>query len=258
MNLHSDRMAADFYLLTNHPSRNIPRANGVGRPWYPTRNATLRIGVIHTAENLPDFNPPDMGAENVAKYGASTERASWHDTIDSDSWIRMLPHDHTAFHVVGYNSISVGVELATQAAKWVDTPLGWRLAILENCARWVADVSTRHGIPIRFLSKADVDAGMTGFTYHSRLDPSRRTDPGESFPWPHVQGRAKAMIGTPAVPVYTDRAEWAPWAAASIETMIESGVLRGDVVGGQARFRPKDSVTREELAVALDRLRKET
>lgn len=248
-------MSSGFYLLDHHVSRHTPRENGTGRPWYPERTGTIRVGVIHTAENLPDFTPPDMGAEAVARYGASTERASWHDTIDSDSWIRMLPHSSTAFHVVGYNSISVGVELATQAAKWVDTPIGWRLALLENCARWVADVHTRHHLPIRLLTKAEVDAGLAGFTFHSRLDPDRRSDPGDAFPWPHVAARATVMAGTPSPPTVVDRHEWAPWAAASIETMLELGVLRGDVTDGRLRFRPKDAVTREELAVALDRLR---
>ena len=248
-------MTTGYHLLDHHVSRDKPRKHGAGRPWYPTRNGTLRIGVIHTAENLPDFIGPDTGAEAVAKYGTTTERASWHDTVDSDSRIRMLPHTATAFHVAGYNSISVGIELATRAAKWVDTPLGWRLAILENCARWVAEVSAAHHIPIRLLTKADVDSGLAGFTFHSRLDPDRRSDPGDSFPWSHVQGRAKEIAEVATPPAWVDRDAWPAWAAASIETMIETGILRGTVSGGTAAFRPGDPVTRSELAVALDRLR---
>lgn len=251
-------MSSGYYLLDHHVSRAKERKNGVGRPWYPTRAKPLQIGVIHTAENLPDFNPPDMGAENVARYGATTERASWHDTIDSDSWIRMLPPHYTAFHVISYNSISRGLEIATQAAKWIDTPLGWRMAILENTARWVAECHRAHGFPIRLLSKADVDAGLKGFTFHSRLDPTRRTDPGDAFPWPWVQGRAKEMTVTDQPPTYVDRAQWSSWAVVSIEEMIETGIMRGRAnADGTMSFSPREPVNREELAVALDRLRKE-
>lgn len=254
-------MSTGFYLLDHHVSRNIPRKDGKGRPWYMSRAKPLQFGVIHTAENLPDFRVPDLGAEAVAKYGATTERASWHDTVDSDSWIRMLPHSYTAFHVIGYNSPSAGLEIATQAAKWVDTPLGWRLAILENTAAWVAYCHQAHGFPIVLLTKAQVDAGTRGFTYHSRLDPTRRSDPGDAFPWSWVETRAKALVAAapppPVSPIYVDRNQWAPWAEASIENMIESGILRGTAhANGTMTFDPKKAVTREELAVALDRLEK--
>lgn len=248
-------MSTGFYLLDNHVSRDRPRKSGVGRPWYPSRTTTLRVGVIHTAENLPDFTPPDMGAENVARYGAQTERASWHDTVDSDSWIRMLPHTYTAFHVKGYNSPTVGLEIATQAAKWIHTDFGWRLNVLDNTARWVAYCHQEHNFPIRLLTRAQVDAGESGFTFHSRLDPDRRTDPGDAFPWDYVERKAREMVGVPAIPPpFPDRGEWSPWAIGSIENMIEKGIMRGEKVGEVVRFNAKDPVTREEMAVALDRL----
>jgi len=245
----------DFYLLTNHVSRFKPREKGTGRPWYTSRVRPIQLGVVHTAENLPDFIGEDTGAEAVARYGAGTERASWHDTIDSDSWIRMLPHSYTAFHVVDYNSRAVGVELATQAAKWVETPIGWRHAILDRGAAWIADVHQRHGLPIRRLTKEQADAGMPGFIGHGTLDPTRRTDPGASFPWDYVLDEAKKIAGTPPPPPgYADRDQWAPWAIAGIEEMIERGILRGDDVDGVKRFHPKREVTREELAAALWRM----
>lgn len=253
--LHVSVNPADFYLLTNHVSRNTPRAGGAGRPWYTSRTKPIQLGVIHTAENLPDFVGVDDGAEAVARYGATTERASWHDTIDSDSWIRMLPHSYTAFHVMGYNSRAVGVELATQAARWVETPDGWRHAILDGCAAWVADVHRRHGLPIRQVTKAQADAGMTGFTGHGVLDPTRRTDPGAAFPWDYVLDEAAKIVGTPPPPPgYADRADWPAWAVTGIEEMIERGIMRGDDIDGQKRFHANRTVTRAELAVALWRM----
>lgn len=249
-------MSTGYYNLDHHVSRTKPRKSGSGRPWYPSRSKPIQIGVIHTAESLPDFVGADTGAEAVSKYGATTERASWHDTIDSDSWVRNLPHEYTAFHVKGYNSKAVGLEIATKAAMWVDTPMGWRYATLDRVAAWVAEVSRRHNLPIRYLSKAQVDSGLKGFTGHGLLDPARRSDPGDAFPWDYVLDKAKEIIEVPPEPRYVDRDEWPSWAIASIETMIEIGVLRGDG-DVEKRFYPNRPVTRAELAVALDRLRKE-
>ena len=246
----------EFYLLQHHVSRTKARTKSGGRPWYAQRTKPIQSGVVHTAENLPDFVPPDMGAENVAKYGATTERASWHDTLDSDSWIRMLPHEAVAFHVMGYNSIAVGLEIATQASKWIDTPIGWRYATLDNTAAWIADVHLQHHIPIQYITKAQVDSGVKGFTGHGELDPTRRSDPGAAFPWDHVLQRAQVLVSEGPDIGYIDRNEWAPWAIADIEMSIELGILRGDG-NVKRKFRPKDVVTREELAVALMRLRKE-
>lgn len=249
-------MSTGYYNLDNHVSRNKPRKKGVGRPWYPSRSKPIQVGVIHTAESLPDFVGEDTGAEGVSKYGATTERASWHDTIDSDSWVRNLPHEYTAFHVMGYNSIGVGLEIATQAAKWIDTPVGWRYATLDRTAAWVAEVHQRHNLPIVRLDKAQVDAGLKGFVGHGSLDPTRRSDPGDAFPWDYVLKKARSIAEVGTVPGYVDRDKWSEWAVAAIENMIEAGIMRGtgDV---QKRFHPEVFVTREELAVALDRLREE-
>jgi hypothetical protein len=173
----------------------------------------------------------------------------------------MLPWSYTAFHVHGYNSISVGLEIATKAALWVDTPLGWRLSALDKAAEVVARWNRELFIPIRFITRADVDAGMMGITAHALLDPTRRGDPGSAFPWDYLLNKAKQYANVPPQPVaYSDRKNWAPWAEAAIESVIENGWMRGyevtDSHTGQKTkiFKPDQEVTRQELAVALDRV----
>lgn len=172
-----------YYLLENH--KDIGTVNV---PWYTTRNACQHgiagphLIVLHTAENMPDFSPPDNGAENVAKYGASTTRASWHITLDSDSVIDMLPLSYTAWHVRSYNRCSVGIEIATKANSWVGADPGWREKVYDQVADTLVRVSDETGIPLIHRPTL-ADAGRWGITGHNVLDPTRRTDPGQAFPF---------------------------------------------------------------------------
>lgn len=170
---------AESYLLKYH----ISLTSDAVRPWYTTRKRPIRLIVIHTAENLPDWTGEDTGAEAVAKFGASTSRASWHATVDSDSTIQMLPDEYTAWHVRGYNSESLGVEIATQAGKWSSAPPDWKQATMERLAKLVEFWCAKHKIPAKLLTLDEVVAGESGIVGHYLLDPSRRTDPGKDFDW---------------------------------------------------------------------------
>ena len=171
-----------FYLLEN------PNPNG--QFYYPSRR-TCQHGftkphliVLHSAENLPDFDPPDMGAESVAKYATNTQRkVSWHTTIDSDSVIRMLPFDHVAWHVRDYNTCSVGYEIATRHDAWLKSPEWWLHQLYDRVANEIRVAGNELDIPM-----VDVrgDSSARGVTTHAVLDPSRRKDPGQAFPFEWV------------------------------------------------------------------------
>ena len=210
------------YLLTHHVSVSDPSRV---RPWYTTRNKPIRLIVVHTAENLPDFTPPDTGAENVAQFGASTSRASWHSTVDSDTTIRMLPDDYTAWHVRFYNSQSLGVEIATQAHYWPHAPPVWVDAVLDRTAVVVADWCERWNIPAQRITRTAADAGQSGIVAHADLDPERRTDPGGGFPWAQFIGvvNQKLQGDTMSTP------EWVKYLTAEqVRAMSGLGLVAGD------------------------------
>lgn len=174
----------------------IEDPNPSGPNFYDSRRKPIQFVVMHTAENLPYFKDDvDKGAEDVAEYGATTTRdVSWHVTVDSDSIVWMLPDSHTAWHVRSYNSPSLGIEIATQAHKWDDAPEEWLAGVVENTAKVLAIWSQRHDIPLRRISKAQADNGQKGIVAHADLDPSRRSDPGDDFPWDRVLNRSREIV----------------------------------------------------------------
>lgn len=225
-----------FYLY-EHPNPHAPvRSNGIKFWGYPTRQGITgpRVIVMHTAENLPDVVPPDRGAEAIANYFANTTRpVSAHSVTDSDSTIRLLPDTAVGFHVRRYNTPGYGIEIATQAARWDTLPLDYRAALLSRAATDAARVATRWSIPVRFLTKSQIDNGASGFTGHTNLDPDRRTDPGWDLgDWTHflqLVRQEQGMTHQHTIPPEKLPRAWAtePWVryvAAGGSTIPESRV----------------------------------
>jgi hypothetical protein len=164
------------YALAANPHKNF----------YPTRHKRVDLIGLHVTAGLQDLDMEgsDQSAEGTNRYGATTSRqASWHKCVDSDSIADALPDEYTAWHIRNYNSNSLGLEISNRDARWDNKPLPWVNATLRNAAKVCHAWEKKFNIPRRLLTKAQVDAGERGYTYHRFLDAARRTDPGTTFPW---------------------------------------------------------------------------
>lgn len=170
------------YLLDHPPAR---------RQFYLPRRATCSgVVVLHSAENVPDLNPPDDGAETVARYiSTRTSVGSYHRTCDADSIVDVLPWWAEAFHDgTGTNRHSVGISGAFKAHQLPTLPSWWVHGTVTNMARaaaeyaaWLHDVDGIT-IPARRITPGQARARVPGFVTHGELDPERRSDPGFHFP----------------------------------------------------------------------------
>ena len=173
-----------YFLLENQNPHATRRSDGRRFHGHSVRRNKVRVIVVHTAENLPDISGEDMGAENVARFLSTTDRAaSYHTVVDADSTVRLLPTSYTAFGVRSFNSPALHLSFATRAAEWATLPQDRVNAAIRNGAieakRWVDDFD----IPTVRINVTEAHSGHTGFVSHAQMDPTRRSDPGADFPW---------------------------------------------------------------------------
>jgi hypothetical protein len=198
------------YLIDHPPATRQYRS--------PRRATPSGVIVVHTAESFPDENPPDTGAENVAAFIARrTNPGSYHDLVDSDTIIQLVRYSDEAFHdATGSNPHSYGVSAATQAAKWSQLRPSWVDATVRNMAaasaRYARWLFAQRGvtIPARLITRDDSERRIPGFISHAKRDPSRRTDPGATFPWNQFLGDYAAIMDGEDDMQLTDRVNLHP------------------------------------------------
>jgi hypothetical protein len=191
------------YLVANPPAV---------QQFYKTRNRPLTgCTVLHTSESVMDSVGPDTGAENVANFiRTRTTPGSYHDLCDSDSYINLVPYQSGAFHDgTGSNNWALSISFACRTVDWRAMTPAKRSAFLAQGARaFAAQHAWRraNGYPtteLRLITKAQSDAGMSGFIYHGLRDPGRRSDPGvaapNEFPFAEWLDHARAAIAPPPV-----------------------------------------------------------
>lgn len=171
------------YLVDNPPRRSQYRR--------PRRAAPSGLIVVHTAESTPDTIATDGGAEAVARFIRNrSDPGSYHDLVDSDSVLNLVPYDAEAFgDGTGSNPHAYSVSVATTAAWWPLAPKAWREGAVRNAARaargYAMWLQARSGIviPARRVTRGESERRVPGFISHAERDPTRRSDPGRAFPW---------------------------------------------------------------------------
>jgi hypothetical protein len=171
-----------YYLIEHPPAQRQFRDRGT------TPSGVI---VVHTAESTPDWVGPDAGAEGVARFiQGRGDFGSYHTLCDSDSILPLVPPWMQAYgDRTGSNPHAWHVSAATQAAKWGQAPKEWRIETVKNmaaaAARYARWLKRQHGIviPAHRISRAESEQRKPGFISHAERDPSRRSDPGQGFPW---------------------------------------------------------------------------
>lgn len=224
--------------------------------WYEKRNRPLTgCTVLHTAESVMDSVGPDTGAEAVAEFiRTRTTPGSYHDLVDSDSWIPLVDLRHGAFHDgTGSNNWALSLSFACRTTDWRTMSAEKRRGFLRQGARaFLAQQAYRRSIgapltELRLISKAQSDRGESGFTYHGYRDPGRRSDPGVAmpnlFPFDEFIAECRAvMAGTPSPQEDT-------LSAAEVKQIVDP--IRGDIGFIRDQIRGDVGFIRDQIVAQI-------
>ena len=200
-----------------------------GRKNRPGGVNPRRYITIHETGNKAATADAAAHGTYLKSDSAEAGRVSWHYTVDDHAIVQHLPDGETAYHAGDGadgpgNTTSIGIEICVNAG-------GDFEASKRNAAALVRLLMGEYGIPLYYVVQ------------HNRWNGKDcpRTIRGTKGGWEaflSLCGREKPDqgIGTPA----------ADWVATAWEKSKSKGALDGT--------RPTDPVTRQELAVVLDRL----
>jgi peptidoglycan hydrolase-like protein with peptidoglycan-binding domain len=138
-------------------------------------------------------------AEACAQMFATTTRsASAHYCVDSNSIVQGVKDNDVAWAAPGANSDGIQIEQAGT----IQTPDQWRdsysTAMLELSCKLKAEKAKEHGIPVVWLSAADLKANKRGITDHWQATlafrMSTHTDCGVDYPRDKVIAMVRDMV----------------------------------------------------------------
>lgn len=197
----------------------------VDAPYIPAKyqggDQDPSLSVIHST-----VGPTKAGsARAIARYGQNpSSPSSWHYAIDAAEVIQSV-HDHTVAYHCGFNSDSLAYEMCDNPSRL--TAIRWlgrdHKAMLDRTARAVARNHAAYGIPVRFLTDAQLrawnangrrakDGGIVTHDQMSRVfKRSSHWDPGK---WPAAKfltlvKKYHAELTAPPSPPITTHTRWA-------------------------------------------------
>ncbi|HKB40474.1 MAG TPA: N-acetylmuramoyl-L-alanine amidase [Gemmataceae bacterium] len=161
-------------------------------PNYSSRGgAAVRLIVIHTAEGATTI-------ESLGSYFANPSvDASSHTGADDKAGVigEYVKRDGKAWTQASANPVCVSIELCA-FAKWSSSEWGKHDAMLENCARWIAEEAAHFDIPITKLSAGQAQGSGRGVCQHADLGSwgGGHWDCGGSFPIDSVLEMARGNL----------------------------------------------------------------
>lgn len=174
--------------------------------YTPASGRSIEVVVIHTME-APEKPETAEGTARWFAGGRNAPEASAHYCVDNNSVVQCVRDQDVAWAAPGCNHNGLQIEHAgyarQSAAEWQDT---YSKAMLGLSAQLAARLCQRYGIPVRWLSAADLRAGKRGITSHANVTKafhkSTHWDPGPFFPAVQyvsmVKSSAKPPLDKPA------------------------------------------------------------
>jgi hypothetical protein len=123
---------------------------------------------------------------------------------DPGETVETCPENIVGWHCGNGNQYGIGLEVVGYARYTLEEwTTGDQWAALRLDAKRLAEAATRHGIPLRWLSLAQIAAGVKGVCTHADITlsaPPRgggttHTDPGRGFPFDAFMRTAQQWQG---------------------------------------------------------------
>lgn len=158
-------------------------------PNQSARTSSISLIVLHSTEshNYP-HSVTDLNG--VAGWFASAaSQVSAHVIVDADGHsARCVEDKDKAWHCLSFNSAALGVEQVGFASQ-----SHWDRSEWMETARWIAQWSHEHGIPIRRAITVGGNVVRSGVTTHKKLGiyGGGHVDPGAKYPLRKVLKQAR-------------------------------------------------------------------
>lgn len=170
-----------------HPDVVVKRSS----PNVSSRSTGISLIVLHSTESS---NIPDSAADlaGVAEWFANpASQVSAHVITDDDGRsARCVGDDAKAWACVDFNSPSLNIEQIGRAAQ-----SHWPRREWLETARWIAQWSHEHHIPIRRAEVSGASVVRSGVTTHAALGAAGggHHDPGPGYPLEEVLHEARRI-----------------------------------------------------------------
>jgi len=185
------RLLNDAYdIYKEKPAGPLKRV-AIPSPNYSSRNADVRLIVIHTAEGALTY-------QSLGSFFASpSSGVSSHTGIDDTPGTigEYVKRGSKAWTAANANPVAVQTELCA-FAKWSTSEWNKHPVMLENCARWIAEEADYFDIPITKLTAQQAQGTGRGVCQHNDLGSwgGGHWDCGTGFPIDTVLEMARGNL----------------------------------------------------------------